>query len=173
MVEFALALPIFLLIVYGLLEVDRLLFMQAAVITASREGVRYASAWGVGGGSAQFQYRDCAGIRNAAKNTGFLLGLQDPNINICYDSGPGTNTDPNCKDSFGNLVKGQSIKAYCSAGTATDNTVTLNSGQRVAVTVSATYSPVLPFFLPLTTKNMSSTAYRTVLGVINLITPVP
>jgi Flp pilus assembly protein TadG len=169
MVEFALALPIFLLVVYGLLEVGRLIFMEAAVITSSREAVRYASAWGVNSAGVQ-QYDDCAGIRNAAKNTAFLLGLQDSSINICYDSGPGTNTDANCKDAYGNLVQGKNIKAYCSGPS---DTASLTSGQRVVVTVSATYNPVLPLFLPLTQKNMASTAFRTVLGVVDLNTPTP
>ena len=172
MVEFALALPIFLLVVYGLLEVGRLIFMEAAVLTSSREAVRYASAVGVNSGGVQ-QYQDCTGIRNAAKNTGFLLGLQDTNINICYDSGPGTDTDANCKDAFGNLIQGKNIKAYCAVGTSSQPTLSLTGGQRVAVTVSATYGPVLPFFLPLTTKRMASTAYRTVLGIVNLNTPTP
>ncbi len=169
MVEFALALPIFLLIVYGLLEVGRLIFMEAAVVTASREGVRYASAWGMSNGTVP-QYQDCAGIRNAAKNTGFLLGLQDSNITVCYDNGPGTDTDANCKDSFGNSIRGNTIKGYCSASIPAPDLI---AGQRISVTVTATYKPILPLFLPLTTKNITSTAYRTVMGIINLNTPSP
>ncbi len=169
MVEFALALPIFLLIIYGLLEVGRLIFMEAAVATASREGARYASAWGVNSSSIQ-QYNDCTGIRNAAKNTGFLLGLTNADIVICYDSGPGSGTDGSgvCKDRFGNFPTGQSIVGYCTGST---DTKTLSACNRIDVTVTARYQPILPLFLPLTTKNMSSTTSRTLLGLVDLNNP--
>ena len=156
MVEFALALPIFLLVVYGLLEVGRLIFMVAAVATASREGVRYASAWGVNAASTR-QYQDCTGIRNAAKNTGFLLGLQNSSIRIGYDSGPSTTYKEYCNlDSYGQIK---------------DTTTSLGPCNRVVVTIKATYQPILPLFVPLTTKNMSSTTRRTVMGVIDLNNP--
>ncbi|MGE5251945.1 MAG: TadE family protein, partial [Bacteroidota bacterium] len=47
MVEFALALPILLLVVYGLLESGRLLFIYASVVTAARQAARYGSATGL------------------------------------------------------------------------------------------------------------------------------
>src|SRR5512133_1668834 len=78
LVEFALALPILLLVVYGLLEAGRYIFLIAAVANASREAARYASAAGVkSAGSPILHYQDCTGIRNAAKTTGFLLNLQN------------------------------------------------------------------------------------------------
>jgi Flp pilus assembly protein TadG len=152
MVEFALALPIFLLALYGLMEVGRLIFMNAAVASASREGARYASAWGDNGNGDQ--WRDCDGIRSAAMNVGFLLGLQKSSILIYYDSGPGT-----------------AQTSYCPSNKSMDNNVTLSQGQRVIVTVNATYNPVLPLFLPLTLKNMSSTTRRTVMGIVDLNQP--
>src|SRR5512146_1954993 len=89
MVEFALALPIFLLVVYGLLEVGRLVFMYSAVTTASREAARYASAWGYVDSLGQYQqYQYCTGIRNAARQVGFLLNLagnSNANIHISFD----------------------------------------------------------------------------------------
>ena len=48
MVEFALALPLLLLLLYGILETGRLLFMYSTVVTASRQAVRYGSATGTG-----------------------------------------------------------------------------------------------------------------------------
>ncbi len=153
MVEFALALPIFLLVVYGLLEVGRLIFMEAAVASASREGARYASAWGVGSSGYQ-QYIDCDGIRNAAKNVGILLGLQNTNIAIFWDTGPGTTKTP-----------------YCPSNKSVDTGVDLSQGQRVIVTVTRTYQPILPLFLPLTTQTISSTTSRTLMGIIDLNKP--
>jgi Flp pilus assembly protein TadG len=155
MVEFALALPVFLLVVYGLLETSRLVFMYSSATTASREAARYASAWGVDSNGDQ-QYIDCTGIRNAAKQVGFLLNLQDSNILIYHDTGPST-----------------TAVQYCSPGTAVQTGLTLSPGNRVLVTVSSTYSPVLPFFLPLTQQTISSQTARTIMGLVDLNTPVP
>ena len=41
MAEFALVMPVLLLVVYGLFEVGRLVFIYSNVITAAREAVRY------------------------------------------------------------------------------------------------------------------------------------
>ena len=48
MVEFAIALPILLMLVYGLLEVGRLLFTYSSVVNATRQAVRYGSTTGAG-----------------------------------------------------------------------------------------------------------------------------
>ena len=154
LVEFALALPIFLLVVYGLLEAGRLIYAYAAVTTASREAVRYASAWGVNT-AGKPQYQDCAGIRNAAKNVGFLLNLADTDITIQYDIG--TNT---------------TLHSYCAPGTSVDTSANLQSGYRVAVNVRYHFSPILPFFLPFTQHDIASgPSRRTILGVIDLNKP--
>ena len=48
MVEFAIALPILLMLLYGMLEAGRLLFIYSTIVTASRQAVRYGSATGIG-----------------------------------------------------------------------------------------------------------------------------
>jgi Flp pilus assembly protein TadG len=48
MVEFAIVLPILLLLLYGILEAGRLLFIYSTIVTASRQAVRYGSATGQG-----------------------------------------------------------------------------------------------------------------------------
>jgi len=40
MVEFAIALPILLMLLYGILEAGRLLFLYSTIVTASRQAVR-------------------------------------------------------------------------------------------------------------------------------------
>ena len=84
MVEFALALPILLLAIFGLFEVGRAVFMYAAVVNASREAVRYATAYGVNE-SDVLHYHNCAEIRNTARRVAFLLPLEDDDILIEYD----------------------------------------------------------------------------------------
>src|SRR5512143_4259638 len=71
MVEFALALPILLLVVYGLIETGRLLFMYASVVTAARQAARYGSATGDIGTGTRY-YNDCNGIEAAARKLEFI-----------------------------------------------------------------------------------------------------
>src|SRR6185503_2822672 len=89
MVEFAIALPILLMLLYGILEAGRLLFLYSTIVTASRQAVRYGSATGVGTGGVP-RYQDCAGIRAAANKADFLNSFDDNDIVITYDSGPNT-----------------------------------------------------------------------------------
>jgi Flp pilus assembly protein TadG len=122
MVEFALVLPLLLLLVYGIIEAGRMLFIYSAALTSSREAARYGSAAGdIGGGIAH--YADCAGIRAAAKRIGYWAGIQDADITISYDQGPGTGS-------------------YASCPLALDQAVQL--GDRVQVRVVATYRPLIP-----------------------------
>jgi Flp pilus assembly protein TadG len=140
-----------LLVVYGLLEAGRAVFMYAAVTNASREAVRYASGWGRIGNAEYQQYQDCTGIRAAAKNVGFLLGLSDSYITIGWDDGTSTLVNP-----------------YCPAGGSSPDPVVLASSDRVVVTVSATFRPVLPLFIPLAQNTMTSTSRRTIMGIVDL-----
>ena len=66
MVEFALILPLLLLVVFGVIEMGRLLVIYSSVGTASREAARYASAAGEPSPGLPY-YADCAGIRAAAQ----------------------------------------------------------------------------------------------------------
>jgi hypothetical protein len=154
--EFALALPILLLVILGLLEVGRAVFMYAAVVNASREAVRYATAYGVNE-SDVLQYRNCAEIRNTAKEVAFLLPLEDENIVIEYDTGP----DPDS-----GVIPAPF--AECADDEMVDESIELACGNRVVVTVTVNYEPMVPI-VPMTDKPFSSSSARTFLGVIELV----
>jgi len=68
--EFGLALPILMLVVVGLFEVGRAVFMHSSVTNASREAVRYATAFGVNENDV-LHYQNCAAIRDTARRVGF------------------------------------------------------------------------------------------------------
>ena len=89
MVEFAIVLPLLLLLLYGILEAGRLLFIYSTIVTASRQAVRYGSATGQGITTTFPRYQDCAGIRAAAQKVDFLNSFDDSDITITYDNGPG------------------------------------------------------------------------------------
>jgi len=183
MAEFALVLPILLLVVYGLLEVGRLLFIWASVNTASRQAVRYGSAIGLvdtnGDGTLDTEhYRDCNGIIAAANGVAFITNFT--NVNITYDRGI---------DSSGNpipITNPLTINPDPEAASA--NTCTLvrslsqdpiQNGDRISVYVSAEFSPVIPFVPlgPFTIANnnpIESAASRTIVGEIPIeVTAVP
>ncbi|MCX6037128.1 MAG: pilus assembly protein [Chloroflexi bacterium] len=144
MVEFALVMPILLLIMVGLLEVGRLIFMYSTVISASREAVRYGSAMGLNVTGGVPRYEDCTGIRAAAQNMDFLGMIDDINIVIAYDHGPGSAVFLGCPPA------------------------TVINGDRILVTVTATFLPTSGL-VPLHTIMLSASSARTMLINISVI----
>ena len=93
MVELALTLPIFLLLLYGIFEIGRLVFMYSAVLNASRDAARYAAAAdAVRANDAGYQeyYKDCEGIRLRAQTVSAIVNLSASDaVLVSYDGGPG------------------------------------------------------------------------------------
>jgi Flp pilus assembly protein TadG len=146
-VEFAIVLPILLLLLVGILEVGRLVFMYSAVTNASRNAVRYAAAVGlVDSDPTKFAYNDCLGIKTQARNAAFFLN--NPVVTITYDHGPGTTAFDTCD---GNL----------------DTGVVVDTGDRVRVTVTAQYRPMVRL-VPIATRTVTASSYRTILGIVKL-----
>jgi uncharacterized protein (UPF0333 family) len=80
-VEFALAVPIILVLAFGIMEFGRLFFAYSSVVTAAREAARF--------GSSVDNYQDCAGIQAAAVRVGGLAGVESSHVHISYDDGFG------------------------------------------------------------------------------------
>ena len=144
MVEFALIMPLLLLLVYGLLEVGILVFQYASVVTASRQAARYGAASGLV--SATSQYRNCAGIVAAAQRVDFLNSIDDSNITISYFSNNGALLE---------TIQGDS----CHTGPA------VPSGGEVQVTVTADFTP-LSGLVPIDPITLTSESSRTILGSV-------
>lgn len=151
-VEFAIALPILLMIVVGLLEVGRMVFLYAAVNNASRDAARFASAVGLSDGGTYNKYSYCAGIREVAKRAAFLAALADTDIAITYDKGPAYVNSPFDE---------------CPPGVTSDPSVDVDSGDRVTVTISTTYSPMVNL-VPIGSRPIVSRSSRTILGIMQL-----
>ncbi len=174
MVEFALVLPILLLVVYGLLEVGRLLFIYSSVVTAARSAARYGATTGVNIAGGVLRYQDCAGMRAEAKKVAFLDRFEDDDIAIDWDSGeatsPQTQYEPEPPGVFGT-----NINDYCSPGSATDTSFTASTGnsQRIRVEVRTLYSPIVPL-VPLNPFEIRSVSARTILVSVPIaITAAP
>ncbi len=140
MVEFALVLPLLLILMLGLIEVGRFLLVYSMVSAASREAARYGAAAGdVGGGVPHFL--DCAGIRAAAVRVGSIAGVTADNTTIGYDHGPDTDI-------------------YANACPPSGATVEL--GDRVRVSVTVNYQPIVPL-VNIPAVPISSTTARTII----------
>ncbi len=146
MVEFALILPVLLMLVMGILEMGRLLTAYTGVVTASREAARYGATTGTNAAGVP-KAQDCEGIRDAAKRTSILADLQDEDITIQYDSGPGTG-----------------IIATCSG---TVSSFTPQTGDRIVVTVQYHYESIAPL-VPTFSFDIVSSSARTYVGAISI-----
>jgi Flp pilus assembly protein TadG len=153
-VEFAIVLPILMMILVGIFEVGRLLFIYTAVTNASREAARFGSALGYDD-AGNHKYKDCAGIRNMARKSAYFLNLTDANITIQYDQGP-SNLTP---------------FASCTAPSGEDSSVLLHTGNadpdRVVITITASYSPLIRL-IPISSRTITSKSARTILGYVEI-----
>lgn len=145
MVEFALVLPILMVIIVGVFEAGRLLFYYVAVNTASRDAARYGATVGTNGGVPH--YYDCATITQIAQSRGFIATIN--NVTIEYDHGPQANgVNP---ATFG----------ACAAQPE------LGDGDRIVVTATAQFTPIIKELGGIRIFNdiqVRSTSYRTIMS---------
>ncbi len=146
MVEFALAIPIVLILTLGIIEGGRMLFMFSDVYAASREAARYGAGIGLNNLGGVVLYNDCTGILGAAKRIGAFAGVKDSDITIVYDSGPG----------------GTSKGTACPVGQP------LRVGDRIVVTVDVLYQPIVPL-VPIPSFHIRSENAHTVLGHVDIV----
>jgi hypothetical protein len=142
LVEFALVLPVLLVLVLGIVEFGRLMLTFSSVSTASRDAVRYAVSVGETPAGIP-HYQDCLGIRAAAEK---VVLFADPSIVITHDSdGPG----------------GATPAEYCQVGKDVDP-IEVSLGAQISVTVTDVYTPLVPLVELPTIPIISETA-RTIL----------
>ena len=142
MAEFALVLPLMLMVIFGIIELGRMLVIYTSVSSSSREAARYASAAGRSGSNVPY-YLDCSGIRAAAQRVAIFVPILDANIQILYDHGPNTGV-------------------FSSACPAPGE---VKLGDRVIVRSMAQYQPLLgliPAF------NINSETARTIVKDVNI-----
>jgi hypothetical protein len=124
MVEFALAMPVALLLILGIMEMGWLFFSYSSLFTADHAAGRYAAAVGTSASGVPY-YKDLGGICGEAQRFAGLAGLS-PTVTIYYDGGPETP---------------ESTKYDCNS----TSTYQANLGSRVHVELRATYHPLEPF----------------------------
>ncbi|MCW5873137.1 MAG: pilus assembly protein [Anaerolineales bacterium] len=145
MVEFALAIPILLLIIVGIFEAGRAIYVYQSISSAGREAARLGS--GAGEASGTPQYLNCTAIRNRAIDIGRPGNVTAANVLISYDRGPGTPSLGNCPV----------------------NVVDIALGDRIIVQVTGTFTPGAPmpiFRFP--TLTFTTVTRRTILKGVDL-----
>jgi Flp pilus assembly protein TadG len=147
-VEFAIVLPILMMLLVGILEVGRMIFIYSAVTNASREAARYASATGLADDGVHKKFQYCDGIKERALRSAYFVPLA---ITISYDHGPGTGSFDTCSGSA-------DVGVFVNTGTTQD---------RVVVSVTATYEPMITL-IPIEPRTIHSSTARTILGIVEL-----
>lgn len=157
LVELALVLPIFLLLMYGIFELGRAIFMYSAVLNASRDAARYAAATGKNTSGVEY-YRDCDGIKAHADKVSSFVDLSATDaVTIEYDHGP-LNPDE--------VLSDITPFASCPLGSV-DSIIT---GDRVRVTVLATFEPIVPL-VGFTEIPITATTTRSILTEVDIWNP--
>ena len=154
MVEFAIVLPILLLVVYGLIEVGRLIFIVASVNNATRQAARYGSTSGVGPNGIA-RYLDCNGIRAEVQRLDFLNIIDDADIDISYDHGTTGSEFGNCNGSSYVPTSGSLVPV---------------TNDRVVVFVDAQFDTILPL-VPIDPQPIEAESSRTLLLTISIEPP--
>ncbi len=148
LVEFALVLPILLVLLFGVIEVGRMVTIYTSTMTAAREGARYGTAVGTADSGSVARYLDCSGIRDAARSKVIFTTLADEDIHITFDKGPE-----------------QAPYADCQAdgGLPDPSALTVTSGDRIVVQVSTTFQSPVPLISNLISgRTIESTQSRTI-----------
>ena len=146
LVEAAIALPVVLVMMFGVIDGARYIADTNAVTSASHEGARYGSSVGLGP-SGNYRFVECDAIRDAALAVTASSSIDASDITVEYDRGPET-----------------AVFAICPIGASPDAKI-VREGDRVIVTVTKSFTPISPLvgdiFGPLT---IASTSHRSVLS---------
>lgn len=152
MVEFALVLPILLLVILGVFAFGHLFYVYSSVVSASREAARWGAATGVSAGADSLpRYQNCEEIRATAARVAPIAGITQanspnantPGVQITYDKGPDDTTSP---------------KPSCT--TSPGPSVSL--GDRINVTVRVRYQPIVPL-IPIPSFMLQANTARTII----------
>lgn len=155
MVEFMLVLPLLVVLLYGIIEVSRLVFIFASVANASRQAARYGAVAGeIGNG---YYYQDCDGIRDVANRSAIIVDFDE--INITYDRGI---------TSDGTQIQISDINPSPDVNTCPIEENIIRNGDRIIVQVSASYEPIISI-LPVDPFTVVSASARTFLISVPIV----
>ncbi len=144
MAEFALTIPVFLLLIFGVIELSRYFLVYSSIFTATREATRYGSS--VGDESLP-NYQNCEMIAETAVRMGNFGGVQSNDISIYYETEPGT------------------WVADCDPAVENSKRYKPKLGDRIVVEISTDFDSMLDIVPDMTVN--ASNGRTIMLGVIN------
>lgn len=156
MVEFAIALPFLLLMIYGIIELARIAFIFSSTANASRAAARYGSGAGENEEGIP-HYLDCEGIRDIANESAYVTDFSD--INITYDRGV---------DSDGNQIPIAGVDPSPSTNSCPLDNINVRNGDRIIVQISVDYEPIVPI-VPIDPIEVVSSNARTFIVAIPIL----
>jgi hypothetical protein len=141
MAEFALTIPVFLLLVFGIIELSRFFLVYSSVYTASREASRFATSVGEGGTR---NYLNCNAIADRAVFHGAFGGVQMNDVTIYYESSPGIIIASCPNTNLGSLpVKGNCHDGSINCEEKPPAAFTPVLGNRILVDIETEFSSLL------------------------------
>jgi Flp pilus assembly protein TadG len=145
LVEFALILPILLLLVCGIVDFGWMVFNYSQLYNGLREGLRYGSVTGYSGTA---QYKQCDNIRKRIMEQANMSGVKASDITITYDNG-----DP--ATGIGTCPAGGSVSITGSRAADPCPPTDFCNGDRVVVDVNVNVQFLTPFMRPFLPAGMN------------------
>ncbi|MBN1964841.1 MAG: pilus assembly protein [Anaerolineae bacterium] len=150
LIEFALTIPILVLLIFGVVDFARAIFALTQVIDGARQGIRYGIVTGLDTGLPQ--YLDCAGIDAAARNVAGFVDLQNIDVEITYEGPDGLPLVDEDDNPISDCVEGLDV-------------FDVRHGDVLAVHVSGELVPVTPLILLITDSfTFEYTSRRTIVA---------
>jgi hypothetical protein len=156
MVEFAIALPFLLLIIYGIIELARIAFIFSSAANASRAAARYGSGAGENAEGVP-HYLDCEGIQRVANESAYVTDFSD--INITYDRG--VNSD-------GTQIPIAGVDPNPDTNSCPLENINVRNGDRIIVQITVNYEPIISV-IPIDPVEVVSSNARTFIIAIPIL----
>lgn len=153
LVEFALVIPIFLFLLFGLIDVARLVYLNSTLSQAAREGARVGSVEAGYRGSSDSACGGTAGPVCPGNDTALVADVRTGANRMMVPFGAVNNVYVSCVASTGTPPTGDWTSSTCSSN---------SSGSVISVRVTANFQPITPVLGDLVSVTLDGSASMTI-----------
>jgi Flp pilus assembly protein TadG len=153
LVEFALVIPIFMLVVLGLIDTARLVYMNSTISQAAREGARVGSVESSYRGSSDSGCGSYGGPTCPGSDSALLADIRTGANRMMVPFGTVANVYMSCVTSTGTPPSGSWTSSGCTSN---------SSGNVISVRVTAEFHPLTPFLSDMIGLTLSGSATMTI-----------
>ncbi len=143
LLEFALVLPLLLMLVCAIFDFGWMVFNYSQLYNGLREGLRYGSVTGY---DVTAQYRQCDGIRQKIRELANVSGVTDGDIGITYDTGDPATAIGTCPSGLPVSITGDRFTHPCPTPLLPTN---FCNGDRIVIRIDITVPFLTPVIRPL------------------------